>query len=129
MDSERAEILIVDDEPAVTALFKVVLEEAGHVCHTANSGKSALAVLFSKRVDLVLLDILMPDMTALSLFQNIKAKFPRLPVIIISALADLETAVDFLKDGAFDYLAKPLTNAELRKSVEEALKKRTPVPD
>ena len=89
-------ILIVDDFENSLLLFKQGLEEKGYVCHTAASGSAALEVLATEAVDLALIDVMMPGMTGLSLFQRLKELYPQLAVIFITGVDDLDLAVEHL---------------------------------
>ena len=89
MTNRRRVILCVDDETNPLVLRKLVLEKAGYEVVTARSGKEALQVTGSRTVDLVLSDHLMPGMTGAELAQHLKAKNPKLPVILISGVNDI----------------------------------------
>lgn len=96
----RPVILCVDDEENSLLLRKLVLQKAGYVVLTATSGKEALRVTDSHSVDLILSDQLMPGMSGTELAQQVKAQFPRLPVVLISGIneipADAQVADAFL---------------------------------
>ena len=124
MKEPRPVILIVDDEDGIRGLLKEKLEQDGYVCCSASDGNSALEVLASRVVDLAVVDILMPGMTGLNLFQHLKERFPDLAVIFLTAVDDAEFAVNNLKGGAYDYIVKPVTRKRLRQAVEGALERR-----
>lgn len=119
-----APILVVDDEPGIRDLLKDNLEEQGYVCHTAPDGDAALNVLAEQTVQLALVDIMMPGMTGLSLFERVRERYPDLAVIFVTAWDDLNIAVQNLKNGAYDYVVKPVTRKRLQQAVEETLAKR-----
>ena len=127
MQRARTHILVVDDEAGIRDLFKRILERRGYVCHTAHSGDAALEVLTTQAADLVLVDIMMPGMSGLVLFQHIKERYPGLPVILVTAVDDLNIAVGQLKHGVYDYISKPVSREHLQRAVEEALGRRQAV--
>ena len=116
-------ILIVDDEPGIRDLFTENLGSQGYVCLTASNGQEALQILGSHPVDLVLLDVVMPGMTGPTLFQNLEERYPDVAVIFITAIDDLNLAVEYLKSGAYDYIVKPVSLIRLLRAVETSLEK------
>ena len=118
-------ILIVDDSLESRTLIKRILEAQGYVCHVAAGGEEALGLLETQPVDLALLDILMPGMTGLSLFERIKERYPGAAVVFVTAMDDLNIAVEHIKNGAYDYVVKPVTKQRLLGVVSEALANRT----
>ncbi len=117
-------MLIVDDSADSRVLLKNVLEKRDYVCHLASSGDEALEVLASQAIDLALVDIVMPGMSGLILFQHVKELYPDVAVIFVTAMDDLNLAVEYLKNGAYDYMVKPVAPAHLQEMAEEALEKR-----
>ena len=124
MKHPGSHILIVDDEEQFAETFKDALEDSGYVCYTAACGEAALQILNTEAVDLALLDIMMPGMSGISLFHEMKEQYPEVATIFITAVDDLGTVVSNLKDGASDYLTKPVRFKRLRTAVQEALCKR-----
>lgn len=124
MAEHQVGILVVDDEEGIRDLLKENLEEEGYLCYTARDGDEALDLLESQVVDLVLIDVIMPGTNGLSLFQRMTQLYPDVAAIFITAMDDVDVAVDQLKNGAYDYLQKPVTRARLSQAVEEALGKR-----
>ena len=124
MPYAKTPILIVDDESGLRDLLEESLEEAGYICYTASSGDGALAVLAIEAIDLALVDIMMPGMSGLSLFQHLKKHYPEVAVVFVTAVGDLNVAVEHLKNGAYDYVVKPVTRKRLHSVVEEALDRR-----
>lgn len=120
----RAPVLVVDDEPGIRALFKENLEEGGYVCHTAADGDTALKVLATEPVDVVLLDIMMPGIGGGALFQRISERYPDVAVIFVTGVGDLNTAVNLIRSGASDFVVKPVTRQRLLRVVQETLAKR-----
>ncbi len=101
-------ILIVDDEANLRHTVARVLQRAGFEVTTAASGKEGLALLSQQNFDLVYMDIRMPDMNGLETLKAITASYPKLPVILFTGQPDLNSAVSALRQGALDYLQKPL---------------------
>lgn len=101
-------ILIVDDEENLRHTVARVLQRAGFEVTTAASGKEGLTLLSQQTFDLVYMDIRMPDMNGLETLQAINVNYPKLPVILFTGQPDLNSAVSALRQGAIDYLQKPL---------------------
>jgi two-component system response regulator AtoC len=119
-----AEILAVDDEPAVLFLLRELLEERGHVVHTASGGREVLALLDAHELDdieLVLSDFAMPELDGLGLLAQIRIRRPELPVVLLTARGSERLAAQAIKQGAFDYLPKPFDIDELETIVARAL--------
>lgn len=106
--SPSGRILVVDDEANLRHTVARVLQRAGFEVTTAASGKEGLALLSQQTFDLVFMDIRMPDMNGLETLQAITANHPKLPVILFTGQPDLNSAVSALRQGALDYLQKPL---------------------
>lgn len=101
-------ILIVDDEANLRHTVARILQRAGFEVTTAASGKEGLALLSQQTFDLVYMDIRMPDMNGIETLQAINTNYPKLPVILFTGQPDLNSAVSALRQGAIDYLQKPL---------------------
>ena len=101
-------ILIIDDETSLRQTTSRILQRAGYEVTSAANATEALAFVSKHAFDLVYLDIRMPDMSGLDLLKKIHAQHPDLPVILFTAQPDLNSAVEALRNGAADYLLKPL---------------------
>jgi DNA-binding NtrC family response regulator len=117
----KARILIVDDDDVSCRLFTEVLEGDGHEVHEAHSGEEALDRLRTEPYDLLLVDVRMPGMTGLDVTRTMRQELPELPVIVMTAFGSIETAVEAIHEGAFDYVSKPMNLDELKKIVSRAL--------
>jgi DNA-binding NtrC family response regulator len=117
---ERAVVLVVDDDAGVRDLLRAVLDEEYAVIEAAH-GRAALELVLSQPVDLVLLDILMPDVDGLEILQEIKALAPNLPVVMLTAVKTVRTTVAAMKLGAADYLTKPFQQEELLATIRRVL--------
>lgn len=113
-------LLIVDDEKAVRYAFKRTFGDEYHIC-TAGNGKEAVEMVDLEEPDVVLMDIRMPEMDGLQALAVIKENHSNVPVIMVTAFADSASAMQAMKDGAFDYVSKPFDNDELRRIVEKAI--------
>ncbi len=122
--TERASILIVDDEVTMREVLFRNLRSEGYQARVAGSVAEAMAVLDREAADLVLSDVMMPGGTGLELLEQIKDHYPDTAVIMVTALADIQAAIDALKLGASDYLLKPFTLDQVDLSVSRALTQR-----
>jgi two-component system, NtrC family, response regulator AtoC len=113
-------LLLVDDEKAVRYAFERTFGEE-YTIRTAENGMQALEEIVLDEPSVVLMDIRMPAMDGLTALRHIKRSNPQLPVIMVTAFADSASAMQAMKDGAFDYVAKPFNNAELRDILTKAL--------
>jgi two-component system, NtrC family, response regulator PilR len=114
-------ILVTDDEISMREFLKILLEKEGYAVSTAGDGKAALSTLGSKPFDLVISDIKMPQMGGLELLERVKEVNKNLPVVLITAYASPEDAVEAMKNGAFDYITKPFRVEEIKSIVSAAL--------
>ena len=114
-------ILVVDDEPNYQIVLSELLKEEGYEIFTADSGESGLAIVRNTDLDLVLTDMKMPAMDGIEFLKKIKEHNQDLPVILITAYAEVEKAVEAMHLGAFTFLAKPFSNQQLLASVKKAL--------
>src|SRR4051794_20636369 len=116
-------ILIVDDEPNVRLVFRTSLESSDYSTATAPDGETALRWLREQPVDLVLLDLHMPGMGGMEVLQKLRDEGNDVPVVIVTAHGSIPNAVQAMKLGAIDFLAKPLTPDALRAAVAEVLER------
>lgn len=114
-----AEILIVDDEPAINKLVGKNLELVGHSCLSAYDGEQALRILEEKKVDLVLLDIMLPKINGHEVLERMKG----IPVIFLTARDGVMERIQGLREGADDYITKPFEMLELVARVEAVLRR------
>jgi two-component system, NtrC family, response regulator PilR len=125
MAANQASILVVDDELSMRELLEYMLEKEGYRVVCAANGKEALSRIEKDRYDLMLCDIRLGDMTGLEVLKASKKKNPHVTVIMISAFATTETAVEAMNQGAFDYVPKPFQNEELLQAIANALERKT----
>ena len=116
-------MLIVDDEPRLLRVLRLGLPALGFSVLTASNGQEALKVLFDKPVDVVVTDMRMPVMDGVELIYEMERLQIKLPVVVTTAYADVDTAVKALKHGACDYIRKPFSVEELAQSARNAMQK------
>lgn len=114
-------ILVVDDEPNYLIILSELLRDEGYEVFTAPNGKEGLAIVQEVDLDLVITDMQMPGMDGLQLLDKIKEGNEHLPVIMITAFAEVEKAVAAMQAGAYNYLSKPFSNDELLINVNKAV--------
>jgi len=120
----QGHILIIDDEADLRQTLARILQRAGLEVTTAASGREGLAYLAQHPFDLVYLDIRMPDMSGLEALKVIHAQYAELPVVLFTAQPDLSSAVEALREGAVDYLLKPLQPKALIERTQAILTRR-----
>jgi two-component system, NtrC family, response regulator AtoC len=120
---KNSTILIVDDERGVRQSFNMVLKEHYRL-YFAEDGNTALNIFNQKQIDLVLLDILLPDLDGLDLLKQFKEIEPETEIIMVSALKEIASAVRAMKRGAFDYITKPFEVDDLLAVVKRALERK-----
>jgi putative nucleotidyltransferase with HDIG domain len=117
-------ILIVDDEVIVREILIRKLSSLGYACDHAENGQAAVKMLSAGAYDLLVSDIMMPQMGGVALLREAQRLCPDVAVILVTSVVDLETAVGALKEGAYDYVTKPFSLEEVSISVARALEKR-----
>jgi two-component system response regulator HydG len=122
--TNESTVLVVDDDPAHRTMLRTLLSRWGYVIFEADDGSTAIEKIHEQAFDLILMDIRMIKVSGLEALTEIKAFNPAVPVIIMTAYSSVETAVKALKDGAYDYLTKPLDFDELRLTMERAMDHR-----
>jgi two-component system nitrogen regulation response regulator GlnG len=121
-------ILGVDDEPTICSLLARLLRKEGMTVEVAHDGKTALEALRKQPPDLLLLDYRLPDMTGQDVLLEARALMPNLPIIVITAYADVQTAVKSMQAGAVDYLAKPFDHKHLLRLIDSTIMHRGAAP-
>jgi DNA-binding NtrC family response regulator len=121
---KQGTILVVDDENGIRQSFKVLFKDRHHVL-VAETGKEAIDRLTENSVDLILLDILLPDVNGLDLLEKLKGIDPNPEVIMVTAVKDVHTAVKAIKLGAYEYIVKPFLVDDVLNIVKRAFEKRS----
>jgi DNA-binding NtrC family response regulator len=122
--SEKANILIIDDDETILDSCTQVLLKAGYSVKGARDGEEGLKLFKSESFHMVLLDLKLPGSDGIEVLGHIKTENPETPVIIMTGYASVESAVGAMKQGAFDYMAKPFSPKELRVNIRKALNNR-----
>src|SRR5690349_18136881 len=107
MAPEKKQVLVADDEPNLRRVLSAQLSRDGFDVHVAEDGEQALRVLSEHHIDVVITDLRMPKLDGMGLLKRIIADYSDVPVIMITAHGTVNTAVEALKVGAFDYVTKP----------------------
>jgi len=122
--AEPATILVADDDPGLRESLERLLTREGHRVVLASDGRAALERLQAGGVDLVLTDLKMPGLSGLELLHAAKAVAPDVDVVLLTAFGTIEEAVRAMKDGAWDFLTKPVQRAQLQRVIRQALERR-----
>src|SRR5882672_6313097 len=121
---ERKQVLIVDDEPNLRKILSAQLTRDGYDALTAEDGEQGLHLLREHHIDLIITDLKMPKVDGMTLLKRALEIEPELPVVLVTAHGTIDTAVEALKRGAFDFVTKPFDKDEVRQIVAKALKTR-----
>lgn len=126
---ERKNILIVDDELLIRDLLYDFFSEKNWIVSVSDSGSNALELLKTRRFDLALVDLKMPEIDGIALIKSMQARYPSLPIVIITAFPSFESAVEALRLKIEDYVTKPFNINKLFKTVCDILSKPKDQPD
>jgi DNA-binding NtrC family response regulator len=124
MSKRKGIVLIIDDEEEIRESIEILLTSEGLTIETASSGEEGLKKIEDHSYDAVLLDLMLPGRSGMEVQKDIKRIDPTLPVVIITAIGALETAVNAIKEGSYDYITKPWNNEKLVVIVSNAIKQR-----
>ena len=114
-------VLVVDDTPMILHVFKRILREERYAVLTANNGKEALELVRQKSVELVILDLKLPDMSGIEILRRIKRLRDNVEVIVITGYGTMKTVRAAMRLGAYDYITKPFDDNYIKALVENAL--------
>ena len=120
-----AHILIADDDEVSCQFFAETLESEGFRVQQVTSGDAALACLENTTYDLLIIDVRMPGMSGLEATRIVHEKYPALPIVVMTAFGSIETAVEAIHEGAFDFISKPMNLAEIKSILARALAQRS----
>ena len=123
---ETQTILVVDDERSMREFLDILLTKEGYQVAVAASGREACQVVEQNKYDVIITDIKMQDVNGIEVLKKAKAVSPESIVIMISAFATAETAVEAMREGAYDYIPKPFKVRDFKKIVRDALESKTP---
>src|ERR1041385_4309882 len=124
MSRRKGVVLIIDDEEEIRESIELLLNSEGLATDTAENGEQGLKKIEDNLYDAVLLDLMLPGKSGMDVQKDIRRIDPTLPVVIITAIAALETAITAIKEGSFDYVTKPWNNEKLVVIVRNAIKQR-----
>ncbi|MBU4208728.1 MAG: sigma-54 dependent transcriptional regulator, partial [Proteobacteria bacterium] len=125
MSNKTQNILVVDDELSMREFLELMLTREGYNVSCAENGKKAISMINKKYFDLLLCDIRIGDISGIDVLRAAKKQNPHTVVIMISAYASAETAVEAMNEGAYDYVPKPFDNEELKQTIKKALDLKT----
>ncbi|MCH8872770.1 sigma-54-dependent Fis family transcriptional regulator [candidate division KSB1 bacterium] len=126
---QKRNILIIDDEPKMCKILRFALEPDGYTVTTAESAEDGLEKFSQEEFDLVVTDLKMPGKDGLHVLGKVKKQKPNTEVILMTAYATAQNAVEAMKKGAYDYITKPVDHGELISKVELTLERRAMVLD
>ena len=121
MTEEQVRVLVVDDEESVRNLLQRILEGEGYQVTTAANGKEALYNVSLGEIEVVLLDVKMPDMSGIEVLGKLTVDSPDTCVIMVTSVVEMETAIETMKLGAYDYITKPFDRDEVLQKVLAAI--------
>lgn len=121
---QKSRILVVDDEENVRITTAAILEQEGYAVETASDGREALEKVEHGYYDLVLTDLRMEDMDGSTLLNELHTRYPSLVTIVLTGYASIESSIDALRQGVYDYLVKPCVIDDLKRTVHRALEHR-----
>jgi two-component system response regulator AtoC len=127
MDTPR-KVLIVDDERDMLSNCTRILRRCGYECLAAETSEHGLALVHTVQPDVVLVDLRMPGKSGIDIVKTVKSRYPHIEVVLMTAYATIETAVDAIKQGAFDYLPKPFTADQLQAVIQRTLRQKPITP-
>ncbi len=126
VNHHHARILVVEDDPTVLSAVKRVLELDGHIVTTAKNGRSGLDAILQDTPDVVVMDVMMPLMDGMEVCRQVRRAGNRVPILLLTARAEVGDRVEGLDAGADDYLSKPFASRELSARVRALLRRSAP---
>ena len=117
-------VLVVDDEESVRVTTAAILEQDGYEVGTASNGREALAKADAGHYDLVPTDLRMDDMDGITLLHELRSRHPEVAAVVLTGYASIESSIDALRQGAYDYLVKPCVVEDLKRTVRRAVEDR-----
>lgn len=120
MKTSYLPLLLVDDEINMLRVMEAMLRREGYTTLLAEDGKKALAILQNTSVQVIVTDLKMPGIDGMTLLRECSVHYPDIPVIMVTAHGTIETAVEAMKIGAFDYITKPFDISEIRTTLQKA---------
>jgi DNA-binding NtrC family response regulator len=121
---EKAKILVVDDEESMCKFMEIMLKREGYSVSSSQDAASALEQIKTENYDLVVADLMMPEMSGIELLSSARSVNPNLDFIMMTAFASVDSAIEALKKGAFDYITKPFKVDEIKIAVKKSLEQK-----
>jgi two-component system response regulator PilR (NtrC family) len=121
---DKAKIMVIDDEESMCKFMQIMLKKEGYEVTTSQSSQEALNILKTRNYDLVIADLMMPGLNGLELLSRVKSLDPEASFIVMTAYASVDTAIEALKNGAYDYLTKPFKVDEIKIAIKKALEQK-----
>ena len=121
-----AKIIIIDDEASILKIMGSVAEKMGHRVFMYLTGREGMDAMEREKAELLIVDLKIPDMNGLEIIQDCRARYPNTEVVMVTGYGSVETAVEAMKLGAFDYLTKPFDLEDLQRTINRALQKHAP---
>ncbi|HEX2746723.1 MAG TPA: sigma-54 dependent transcriptional regulator [Verrucomicrobiales bacterium] len=118
-----AKIIIIDDEASILEMMGQVCRKMGHQVSLHQTGRSGMAAMETEKPELLIVDLRIPDMNGMQIIQDCRARYPQTEVVMVTGYASVETAVEAMKLGAFDYLTKPFELDDLQRTINRATQK------
>ena len=121
---DKARILVVDDEESMCKFMEIMLKKEGYVVSSSSDAAAALDQIKREEYDLVIADLMMPEMSGIELLSQARSARPNLDFIMMTAFASVDSAIEALKKGAFDYVTKPFKVDEIKIAVSKSLEQK-----
>jgi two-component system response regulator AtoC len=121
MQDDKSSVLVLDDEKNIVSVLKAILEKRDFTVDGFTDPREALDALRTRRYDMAVTDLYMPDIDGMAFLEEVKRLYPGLPVVMITAFGTVDSAVDAIKKGAFDYVTKPFEQSEIVSVVQKAV--------
>ena len=121
---EKAKILVVDDEESMCKFMEIMLKKEGYSVSSSSDAAVALEQIKDENYDLVIADLMMPEMSGIELLSKARSVRPDLDFIMMTAFASVDSAIEALKKGAFDYITKPFKVDEIKIAVSKSLEQK-----
>ena len=123
-DKNKYDILIVDDEPLIRESLYEILRIEGYRAHMAQAAEEALEIVKAQKIDIVVTDLKLPKMNGIDLLIRLKKDYPRIETVLITGYGTIETAVEAMRNGAYDYVIKPINDNEIKMLIEKIVEKQ-----
>jgi len=121
---KKRNVLVVDDDPDVLSMLERLLKKLEYNPLVAQNGEEAVHIIDTNKIDVVVSDLVMPEMDGMELLKRVKMRKGDIPFLMITGHPTIETAVEAIKKGAYDYLTKPFQVEEVQIKIDRALEKR-----